>query len=899
MSTDRRNDRGEWLFGLLLRLYPRAAREELAPRLTELFRFQRDRWLERRGRLGARFWWMIGRDALASAWKEWRDPLDVRGQRPTNRERGGDGMKGWIDDFGYAARRLRRSPGFALMALLILVLGIGVNATAFSVVNALLLQPPPFADPGRVVTVLQDSDAGVPNSTSYPAYLDMTRQDVFSSVSAFTEAEVFFEQDDALVPIPVEYATASYLDVVGLQPHRGAWFRPEHDDPSGPPAAVVTHAMWEDRLGADPDILGRTLRLNGGSVTVIGVGPREFNGGFGPASVDLWLSISAMAPTQYPVGSLQARHSHPMIVRARLADGVELAQAAQAMDVLAGELARTYPEINRDRGISVFSALDRTSSLPVSGVVPAALLVMAVVVLVLLVGTLNLANLLLVRSTARARELAVRLALGADRTRVVRTVLTEALLLAAMGSMGGLAMAYGVANVLRNSRFDLLLPTTLDIRLDGTVVVFTLGIAAGAGLLFGLLPALKATRRDVSATLREASGDALGGRRGFGLTGLLVVGQVATSLVLLVVSGVFIEGLLRAQGADPGFDWEDKAFLDISAAPLELGSAEGLGVYEQIDARLEALPGVRNATATVRLPAAWRGTTTLLLGSGIGGVDRPTEVPWNYVALDYFDVMGIPLLHGRLPGPDDPTDTGLTVVSESFGLAFWGRPDVVGETFAPEAAPDQRREIIGVVGDAVLRALGEDPSPAVYWALDFAPSRLAFVLETEGAVSDVLAGARAAIREIDGRIMILGAGSMREHLGETLRERRLAGGVLGSLGVLALLLAMLGIYGVVSFAVARRRSEVGVRIALGAAAESVIALFVRDVAKVVLVGTLLGGALAVPLGRVIGRTFTGQPLTPWTVLAVGALLLATSLVATVIPALRATGTDPTDALRIE
>jgi putative ABC transport system permease protein len=899
VTGERAPDRAEWCFRLLLRVYPRAAREELEEHLVELFHFQCERRLARGERLGVRFWSGVVRDTLASAWREWRDPLDEAGHRPRVRRRGGEGMKGWIDDFGYAARRLRRSPGFALMALLILVLGIGVNSTAFSLVNALLFQPPPFDQPERVVTVLQDSDAGVPTSTSYPAYLDMAERDVFSFVSAYTHAEVFLDQDGTLVPIPVEYASASYLDVIGLRPERGSWFRAEHDDPSGPPTAVVTHSMWVDRLGSDPDVLGRTLRINGGAATVIGVGPAEFNGGLGPASVDVWLSISAMAPTQYPVESLQFRHSHPMTVRARLAEGVDLAAATAAMDVLAGELARSYPDINRDRGITVLSSLDPLIPLFDAAVVPAATVGMGVVLLVLLVGTLNLANLLLVRSTARSRELAVRLALGAHRGRVVRTVLSEAVLLAAMGGVGGFAVAVAATGALRNARFDLLLPVSLDVRLDWAVVLFTAAMACGAGLLFGLLPALRATRGDVGAALREASSDGIGARRGLGATGALVAGQVAMSLLLLVVSGVFVEGLLRARAADPGFDWEHKAFLDLGPGALQMEEEAALRFLDQIDQRLEALPGVAAATSAVRLPAQWRGTTTLLLGSAVGGVDRPTEVPWNYVSLDYFEVMGIPLLHGRLPGPDDPTDTSLTVVSEAFGRAFWGRSDVVGETFASEAAPDQRREIIGVVGNAVLRALGEPPGPAVYWTLDFAPSRLSLIVETEGSTSDVIAGARAAIREIDDRIMILGTGSMREHFSATLREKRLAGGLLGSLGLLALLLAMLGIYGVVSFAVTRRRGEVGVRIALGAASRSVVALFVHDVAKVVVLGAVVGAVLALPAGHALGRIFTGEPVSPWTVLAVGVLLVGTSLVATVIPALRATATNPTDALRTE
>ena len=324
-------------------------------------------------------------------------------------------MTGWIDDLRYAARRLLRSPGFALTALTILTLGIGVTSTAFSVVNALLLQPPPFDAPEGVVLVLQDDDQGNANSTSFPAYFDIARTPgVFTDVSAFSGGgRGFLDTDGSLASIGLEYATASYLDVIGLTPTRGVWFGTEHDDPNGPPAAVVTHRMWMDVLAADPDILGRTLRVNGGAVTVVGVGPREFNGGRGLAAIDLWLSLSAMRVTSGPLSSYERRQDHPLVVRARLAPGVSLEQASQAMDRLAGQLASDYPDLNEGRGISVLSVMDtRISPSGDAEVVPAAWLTMVVVLMVLAIATLNLANLLLVRSTARAREIAVRLALG-------------------------------------------------------------------------------------------------------------------------------------------------------------------------------------------------------------------------------------------------------------------------------------------------------------------------------------------------------------------------------------------------------------------------------------------------------------------------------------------------------
>ena len=891
---------GERRYRLLLRLYPREVREDMEADLLELFVYRREQRLRERGRLGVGFWLETTGDVVKSAVRERREPLDRRGRPPVGSEGGGEGMRGWLDDLSYAARRLARSPGFTATALTILVLGIGVNATAFSVVNALLLQPPPFVAPEEIVVVMQDDDRGAPAGTSYPAYEDMTRHVSFRSVSAFYSDQAFLQQgEQGLTPILIEYATASYMDVIGLPPARGTWFGREHDDPNGPPAAVLTYGMWADRMAADPDVLGRTLRINGGTVTVVGVGPPEFNGGRGPAAVDLWLSVSAMRATGGRAFSLTRREDHPFNVRARLAPGVTVEQARASMNVLAADLARTYPELNEGRGISVFPVLQTRVSPEVDAqMTSAAAFTMGVVILVLVIGTLNLANLLLVRSTARAREIAVRLALGAGRARVVRVVVSEAMVLAAVGGLGGLIMAAAVAGIARNVRLDFTIPVLVDLRLDAAVVGFTLMMSVTTGLVFGLIPALRATRRDVNATLRDAAASGLGRRRRITLTGALVSGQVAVSLLLLVVAGSFVESVMRARSADPGFDWERTAFVQVSAAQLGLDGAATLALFDQLEQRIETLPAVERATTSLMLPAAQFGTTTLLLGAEVSGADRPTEIPWNYVSPDYFEVLGIELLHGRLLEPSDVDGGDVAVVSEAFAQTYFGRSDVAGAEYRSEASPDVAREIVGVVSDATVRSLGESPTASIYWPIDFAASRINFIVRASADPADVIAGMRAEIRAVDPRIMILGASTMGDHLGDTLMRQRLAGTLLAGLGGLALALAMLGIYGVVSFAVSRRRYEVGIRIALGAGGDSVVRLFVRDVAGVVLVGSLVGAALSVP-GRGLVGQFTGSAGSPAVTAGVAALLLMTSVIATLLPAVRAARTDPTSALRQE
>jgi predicted permease len=475
-------------------------------------------------------------------------------------------------------------------------------------------------------------------------------------------------------------------------------------------------------------------------------------------------------------------------------------------------------------------------------------------------------------------------------------VLAEAVLLASVGGAAGLGVAAGFAAIVRNSRLDFTIPILVDLRLDARVVLFTLVLSVATGVLFGLLPALRATRRDVNATLRDDA-TSIGARRRPGLTGLLVGGQVAISLLLLGAASMFVENLLRAEGTDPGFDWEQTAYVQVNASALGLEDEALLILFERIEERLEGLPGVRGAATALQLPGAQFGTTTLLLGAEVTGADRPTEIPWNYVTPDFFEVMDVELLDGRVLEEADG-ETGAAVVSEAFARTYFGRTDAAGATFRSEGSPDRPLEIIGVVRDATVRSLGEAPTPSLYWPLDFAYPRVNFIVSTDGDPTEVVGALGAVVREADARILVLAMGTLADHLGDTLRQERMASSILVGLGGLALLLAMLGIYGVVSFAVSRRRREVGIRIALGAGGGSVVRLFVRDVALVVLVGTAVGLALFVPLARVAGG-FTGSGGSLPATVAVAGLLVGTSLLATLLPAFRATRTDPTDALRQE
>ena len=807
-------------------------------------------------------------------------------------------MDGWGQDLRYSVRRLLRSPGFSLAALTILSLGIGVNSTAFSIVNAILFQTPPFEEPERLVEILQDSDGGGPNSTSYPAFLDIREhEDLFDGVAARAGGNATLDLDGSLYPLNLEYATSEYLPLLGLRPSRGRWFNETEDRLGGAPVAVLSYRMWQNRFGMEPDILGRTLRVNGGAITVVGVGPEQFNGG--PTAGDLWLSIAAMSTAGGPARSLTRRQDHPFRVAARLAPGVDRETVARAMDRLAIRLAEAYPDINRNRGLHVLP-MTAIGAEARGSVMPAAALIMTIVILVLLVASFNLANLFLVRGMSRSREIGVRLALGGTRGRLIRILFGETVLLSLVGGAIGLALTAGLLEFLSRTPINLARPITLDVSIDSTVVLFTLAVSLGTSLLAGLVPAFRATAPVLTSSLRDQSSPVL--RRRFGLVGLLVSAQIAVSLVLLVVSGLFIEALLRADDADPGFNPENLAMVRLNLGSLEMSPDEVAVTYAMMEERFRAVQGVRDVTFSFWAPVGQRGTTTLLVGDLIDGRRQPQEIPWNVVDVGFFQMLGVPLLHGRVfderDGPDDPFRA---VVTEAFATGLFGRVDIVGESYRSESSPDEPVEIIGVVGNVKVRSLDEEPRAAVFWSLTQSLTSSVYALvRTGGGVAAALGPLREAIQAVDARIPILGLSTMEAHLGETLTQQRLISSILLMVGAFALGLAMLGIYAVVSFGVTRRVTEVGIRMALGAESGSVLWLFLRESAGVIVLGTVVGGLLAWPLAGLIGSVFTGAAGVPVRVVVVCVATLALAAFgATILPARRASMLGPMRALRQE
>jgi len=900
----------------LARLLPAVARRRVfEPSVDDLLAAYLTR---RQGTVGAARWRLRAAfelRALGTALECWRllfsDRLRSQPQPgapappPNSAPRRGKPMEAIARDLKYAVRQLLRAPVFTATAVLIVALGIGANTAAFSVVNAMLLRPQPFERPSELLDIYQDSDDGQPNSSSFPAYMDVASyEDLFSGVAATAVMSSNLQRDGGLVPISIEYATSNYLDVLGLRPSIGRWFTGLEDRAGAGAVAVLSYHTWQENYGGDPGVLGTVLRMNGAPVTVVGVGPAGYSGYLPLNAVDAWMSLSSLGPLmgEYAMATLQQRGDHWFFIKARMRQGVTPAQVREAMNGLAARLAEEYPENNTGRDITVFSAGEvRVHPSVDAMLLPSAGALMIVVGLVLLVGCSNLANLLLVRAAGRGKEISIRAALGANRGQVTRELLTESLLLALAGGALGVLLAHWA--VLGLMALDLPLPVSIsaELTLDGRVLLFALLLSLATGLLFGLAPALRASRPDLAGAMRDEVSPLAFRNRRFGLRNALVVLQVAVSFVLLVGAGLFLRSLGAAEAIDTGFAVDNIAYLQTSPGFAGYDGAGARTVMSDLVERARALPGVEDASLSSVLPASRRGTTSLVME----GYEPPSgqtsvEVPFSIVDARYFETLHIPLLYGRtFTDADNADGERVAVVSEALALRYFGDVNAVGRRFRSEGAPDSWRLIVGVVDDTIVRELTEDTGPQTYYPWNQSGVESGFVLvRTAGDPAGAIGMLRAELRAIDPDIPVLSAATMADHLADSLSAPRLAARFLGGFSVVALVLASLGLYGVVSFAVGRRMLEVGVRMALGARSQQVVWLVLREVAVLVCVGVVLGLGLSLTATSALsGLLFGVSPNDPVTLAAVAAVLLVVALGAALIPARRAARADPLLALR--
>lgn len=807
----------------------------------------------------------------------------------------------------YAVRRMTKAPFFTAVAILSLALGIGANTAIFSLINAVLLQPVPLDRPEELVNIHTRSPDFRWGSVSFPDYrdLDDRTKDVFAGVSDMELGLVQVDADDGSVePVIAEGVTGNYFSVAGLNPTVGRLLQAEdHVEPGAHPVVVLSHEYWGTHFGADPAVVGQSMRLSGREYTIVGVAPEGYRGYMRGVEPALYLPIYMLDLAQGQEPSYDRRGSQSGFVRARLLPGVGAPQMEAALERVAAELQTEYPgEWPRERSFAHIPTADVIMYPDVDRiVVPAAGMMMVVVGLVLLIACANLASFLLARAADRRKEIAVRLAMGARRGTLIGQLLTETILLSGMGGATGILLSVWALRALQGADLPLPVPITLDLSLDGTILTFSILVSVAAGILFGLAPAIQGTNPAVAPTLRDES--AGGGRaRGAALRSALVVTQVAVSMVLLVGAGLFVRSLQASQALDPGFGDEPVAMLQLAVPAQEYSGDEAVAYLRQLVERVTALPGIEAATSVDNIHLAQ--LNTQFTGVVVDGIQPPEGrdfhlVDWAVADPGYLDVMGIPLLAGRdfLPS-DGPEAEPVVIVNEAFAARFFPGQEAVGQTFTTR---QRTVRVVGVARGTKVRSLAEDPRPFIYAPLAQFPSNVAWVLAaTRGPADPHLLELVREARGLDPSVIVYDMQTMEEHLASRLLGRSLGAQVIGAFALLAMLLASIGLYGVVSYSVSRRIREVGIRLSLGAETGAVVWMLTRGGLRLVALGAGIGLLLAGLLAQFLSRFLFGVPaLDPLTFVGVPLFLGGVALLASWIPAMRAARVNPVGALRSE
>lgn len=827
-------------------------------------------------------------------------------------------METLASDLRFGARLLLRQPGFTAVAVLSLALGIGVNTTIFSVVNAVLLAPVSLHEPERLVEIYTSTMPDMPYlTTSYPDFTDLRDQvDSLSGLMAHAMVRASLTREDRSELALGEVVTDNYFTLLGVPLALGRGFLPEENRTEGThPVIVVSHAFWQHRLGGAPDIVGRHVRLSGVEYEIIGVATPAFKGTVPGLVPEFWtpimmvekLSVAGIQSVSPSPGATRAerRGTRWLFVTGRLAPGRTLAEARAQIDTVAARLAQQYPDVNGKLKGTVLASRDVRLHPMADGVLgAAAALLLGAVGLVLLIACANVANMLLARAAARRREMAVRLAIGAGRGRLVRQLLVEGLLLATLGGVAGVLLSLWGTRLVAALQPALPLPMSFEFGIDVRVLTFALAVTLLTALLFGLVPAVQASRPALVPALKQGS-DGLddGRRRRMPLRDVLVVGQLAVSLLLLVSGALLVRGLLRANRIDPGFAPDRLATVSLNLQMMGYSSEQAPAFQQRLVETLRGLPGVESVALTTRLPLA---SDVQMEAIHIPGVHKPgddaTPVDAAWVGPGYFDVLAVPILEGRTFTESDRTGAPLVaVINEAMARRYWPGRSAVGERFYTEGFENPPVQIVGVVRDYKVRSLGEAPRPYIHMAWHQDTRRLTTVaVRTAGPAAAAVAGLRRAVQTLDPQAVITSEGTLVDLLQASLTPTRVAAGLLGAFAALALLLAAIGLYGVVSYAVAQRTREVGVRMALGARSQDVLRLVLGQGLRRAAVGVVLGSLGAVGVARALASLLYGVSTVDPLAFAVAVLvLLAVAFLANLVPARRAARVDPLLALRYE
>ena len=812
-------------------------------------------------------------------------------------------LDGLLQDIRLGWRRMIRAPGFTAVALVTITLGVAGNTAFFAVFEALLLRPPPYDDPEDLVYIRFVAPEDAFGSFSYPTFRDMeaaTRSVFDGMTGAMPNIASFSDHTGGRDELLNELVAGPYFQVLGVPAQVGRVFGPDEGTVAGTdPVLILNDAYWRRSFDADPGVVGRTVRLNGFAYTIVGVAPRDFSGVFPGLRPDFW-ALASMADqiSLNGPGSLERRGQESFMVKARLADGVTRTEAEAALGAFAEDLVTSHSDRYADRRIVMTPTLSSPVHPAVDGVlVPVAVLVMAVVVLLLLIACVNLSGFLLARAARRRRETAVRLALGAGRARLIRSLLTETTMLAVIGGAAGVFVSLFLIDFLLN--IDLPLPVALEVdaRLNATVLAFALGLTLAAAAVLGVAPALQSTRTDVSGTPKDenAGGSLRAGR----MRAVLAISQIAGAVVLLVAAALFTRSLATAQRVDPGFGMHPAAIVWLEPGRTR-SPDERREFHDAYLARVAALPEVVSAGFITIVPLDGTATSTLTLT--VPGIEPPPgrtghEVDWVGVGGDYFDAVGIPVVAGRLfDDRDGMASAPVAIVSEAMAATYWPGRSAVGGTFTTRDGTEVR--VVGVVGDTKVRSLGEELRPLVYGAVSQMPNPHGRVVaRTAVDPATVLPAMLELATDLDPGVITINARTMEQHLAFRLLPGRITAVTVSLMGALALLAAAIGLYGIVSFSVAARKRELSIRISVGAEPDRLVGMMLKAGLTLLAAGLAIGIALAVVLTRIVRHLVHGvEAFDPLILVGVVLLLTGVATLAAYVPAKRASRVDPVSIL---
>jgi predicted permease len=806
-------------------------------------------------------------------------------------------------DLRYGVRILLKQPAFTLIAVVSLALGIGANTAIFSLVNAALLRPLPVEKADQLVSLNNTARDRMFPTFSYPNYRDFRdRNDVFSGLFAYRFAPLSLSHDGINERLWGYVVTGNYFEVLGVKAALGRLISADDDvSPGAHPVTVISYRCWLDRFGGRQDIVGSDVLVNGRGYTVIGVAQEGFNGTEIVASPEMWFPVAMQAQIEVGSNWLERRGVENLFIQGRLKPGVSIAQAQAAFASLASELEREHPTFNEGRQVllshpGLFGGAMRGPVLGFAG------LLMVAVGLVLLLACTNLANLLLARATERRKEIAVRLAMGAGRARLVRQLLTESLMLAICGGGLGLLLALWLVDLVLAFKPPIDVPLSFELPIDHRVLIFTCAVSVATGVLFGLLPALQATRTDLVSALKDEM--ALGGYRRSWLKSGLIVLQVALSFVLLIGGGLMLRGLQRAQLLDLGFDPQGAVEVAFDLRLQGYDNARGREFQKRLLERARAIPGAQWAGLADMVPVDLHFSREAVFIEG-QPPERAASAPramTSRVSPGYLQAMGTRLLRGRdFLEQDDESATRVAIINEAFARRFWPGEDPLGKRFSMGGPESPKLQVIGVTEDGKYAGLNEDGRPFFYRSLWQSYSgSTSVVVRAATDPQKLVASVRGEVNRLDPNMPIAAARTLVERMSLPLFPARVAAWVLGSFGLLALGLSAIGIYGVMSYSVSKRKREMGIRMALGAQRADVLKLILGQGMTLVLIGVAVGLIASFALTRLIQGVLFGISATdPPTFAAIAVLLTAVALVACYLPARRATKVEPMVALRYE